>query len=327
MKRYILGALLLLTGIFSSACIAPQVTLFSDASDPLTEYRLSGSKDGKVVVMPVKGIISDEMDDQMFRSKPGVVQELVSQLDIARSDPEVKAVLLKVDSAGGSVTASDILYNEILKFRQETGIKVVVVMMNYAASGGYYISLPADYIIAHPTTVTGSVGVIFIRPDIHELMGKIGVDVKVDTSGQHKDMGSILRSSTEKEDHLFQSLVGNLGDRFIDKVIEHRNISGDVVDDIKTARIFLADEARKAGLVDEVGYLPDAVDKAKDLAGLHKDSKVVVYRRSHFANDNIYNPALMNAGPSTGSLIDLGLPRHLTRNLSGFYYLWVPGLE
>jgi protease IV len=311
----------------STGCIAPQVTLFTDASDPLKEYRLSGTHKGKVLVIPVKGVISDEMEEQMLRSKPGIVQEVVSQLDLARKDSEVAAVLLKIDSPGGSVTASDILYHEISKFKEETSIKVVVSMMNFAASGGYYISLPADYIVAHPTTVTGSIGVVFIRPNIDALMQKIGVDVKVDVSGEFKDMGSILRPSTEEEDILFETLIGTLGDRFIGKVVKHRELSEEALKDIKTARIFLADEAMAAGLVDEVGYLDNALAKAKELAGLHKDSKVVVYRRSEFANDNIYNPVLMNAGPGKASLVDLGLPRHMTRNLSGFYYLWVPGLE
>lgn len=327
MNRYSSCILLFLTCLLLGGCIAPQVTLFTDASDPLSEYRLLGTHKGKVVVIPIKGIISDEMEDQMFRSKPGMVQEVVSQLDIARRDPEVGAVLLKIDSAGGSVTASDILYHEIQKFKEETGIKIVVAMMNFAASGGYYISLPADHILAHPTTVTGSIGVIFIRPNIHGLMNKIGVDVAVDTSGEYKDMGSMLRPSTEGEDALFQSVVTALGDRFMGKVIAHRNLSEDAVDHIKTARIYLADEAKDAGLVDEVGYMTDAVDRAKALAGLHEDCKVVVYRRSYFANDNIYNPVLMNAGPKMPPMIDLGLSQHMLQNTAGFYYLWIPGLE
>jgi protease IV len=215
--------------LLSSGCIAPQVTLFTDASDPLKEYRLSGTQKGKILVIPVKGIISDEMEEQMLRSKPGVVQEVVSQLDLARKDAEVKAILLKIDSPGGSVTASDILYHEISKFKEETNIKVVVSMMNVAASGGYYISLPADYIFAHPTTVTGSIGVIFIRPNIDELMKKIGVGVKVNTSGEHKDMGSILRPSTEKEDVLFETLIDSLGSRFTEKVKKHRVLSEDAL--------------------------------------------------------------------------------------------------
>ncbi len=313
--------------LFASGCITTQVTLFTDAADPLNEYRLSGTREGKVVVIPIKGVISDDEEDRMFRTKPSMVQEVVSQLDLARNDREVGAILLKIDSPGGSITASDILYHEIYRFREETGIKVVVAMMNFAASGGYYISLPADYIIAHPTTVTGSVGVVLIRPNINELMDKIGVDVKVDRSGQYKDMGSILRSSTENEDQLFASLVESFSQRFFDKVNKHRNLTDDVANEIRTGRLYLADEARVAGLVDNVGYLGDAIAEARILAGLHEDCKVVVYRRTNFANDNIYNPVTMNFGPKAPSLIDIGLPRHFLRNLTGFYYLWIPGLE
>ncbi len=327
MNRFFSLFLSVLVCVLLSGCISPRVTLFTEPSDPLNEYRLSGSQKGKVAVIPIKGIISDEPEDRMLRSKPGMIQEVVSQLDLIRRDPEVGAVLLKIDSVGGSVTASDILYYEILKFKEETGIKVVVSMMNVAASGGYYIALPADYIIAHPTTVTGSIGVIFVRPNIRELMNKIGVDVKVDASGEYKDMGSILRSSTESEDVLFQSLIDALGDRFIQKIKKHRDLTDEAVNDIRTARIFLAGEAKAAGMIDDVGYITDAVDKAKSLAGLHPDCKVVVYRRSHFANDNIYNPVLMHAGPKVPPIIDLGLPQQMLRNLSGFYYLWLPGLE
>ena len=326
MKRFGLLGLFVLACLFlSSGCISPQVKLFTDASDPLEEYLLSGTAPGKVVVIPIKGVISDDVEDRMLRSKPGMVQDVVSQLALARRDKAVGAVLLKIDSPGGSVTASDILYHEISRFREETGIKVVVAMMNYAVSGGYYIALPADYIIAHPTTVTGSIGVVLIRPNVEALMGKIGVDVKTDTSGQYKDMGSLLRTSTEEEDQLFQTIIETLGSRFTDKVAAHRNLSDDAADDVKTARLYLADEAVAAGLVDEVAYLGDAVDKARSLAGLHSDCKVVVYRRSYFADDNIYNPISMNAGPKAPS-IDLGVPRHLTGGLTGFYYLWVPGL-
>lgn len=311
----------------TSGCITTQVTLFTDAADPLNEYRLSGTREGKVVVIPINGVISDDEEDRMFRTKPSMLQEVVSQLDLARNDREVGAILLKIDSPGGSITASDILYHEIYSFREETGIKVVVSMMNFAASGGYYISLPADYIIAHPTTVTGSVGVVLIRPNINGLMDTIGVDVKVDRSGQYKDMGSILRSSTENEDRLFESLVESFSQRFFDKVNKHRNLSGAAASEMKTGRIYLADEARGAGLVDDVGYLGDAIDEAKTLAGMHKDCKVVVYRRTNFSNDNIYNPVTMNFGPKKPSLIDIGISRHFLRNLTGFYYLWIPGLE
>ncbi len=313
--------------IIGGCIIAPQVNLFKDASDPLEEFRLSGTEEGKVVVIPVEGMISTEGEDQMLRSKPSTVQEVVSQLDLARSDDEVGAVLIKINSTGGSVTASDILYSEIDRFREETGNTVVVALMDYAASGGYYIALPADHILAHPTTVTGSVGVIYLRPTVYGLMDKLGVNVHADTSGDYKDMGSFFRPSTEDEDLLFASMVGSLGERFMEKVRKHRNLTEDADAQIRSARIYLAEEALAAGMVDSVGYLPDALREAKMLAGLHENSKVVVYRRTRFANDNIYNPVTMRAGSDPSVSVETGLPRQFARTATGFYYLWLPGLE
>lgn len=307
-----------------AGCVSPQVKLFTEASDPLQEHTLSGTGEGKVLVVPVRGIISDNPRDEMFRTKPSAVQEIVSQLELARRDPQIRAVLFKVDSPGGSVTASDIIYNEILSFKEDTGKAVVVSMMNIAASGAYYISLPADHIMAHPTTVTGSIGVIFMRPNVKELMEKIGVSVAVNTSGKNKDMGSPFRKSSEKEEALFEKLIDSLGGQFLQKVEKHRVISAAELDNIASARIFLADEALENGLIDSIGYLPDAVDKAQDLAGLPEKSRVVVYRRTKFPNDNIYNPIQMQSGRA--SLIDLGIPADLTRHLTGFYYLWTPAL-
>ncbi len=313
-------------GMAVAGCIAPQVKLFSDASDPFKEFTLSGEEKGKVLMIPVNGVISDSVDTEMFRTRPSMVQEIVAQLDLAREDPDIKAVVLKIDSPGGSVTASDIIYHELLDFKTKTGVKLVVSMMNIAASGGYYIALPADYIMAHPTTVTGSVGVIFFRPNVKGLMDKIGVDVNVDTSGVLKDMGSPFRQTTEREAELFENLIGTLGNRFVNLVSSHRSVS-ESIDEIATARIFLAEEALEAGLIDDIGYLSQAFDAAKKMAGLPEDSKVVVYRRTYFPNDNIYNSLQMRSNVGPSALIDLGLPQNLTRNFSGFYYLWTPGLE
>jgi len=305
-------------------CVSPQVKLFTEASDPLQQQTLSGTGEGKVLVIPVRGIISDNPRDEMFRTKPSPVQEVVSQLELARQDPNIRAVLFKVDSPGGSVTASDIIYNEILSFKEDTGKAVVVSMMNIAASGAYYISLPADHIMAHPTTVTGSIGVIFMRPNFKELMEKIGVCVAVNTSGENKDMGSPFRKSTEREERLFANLIDSLGGQFLQRVEKHRLISAAELDNIATARIFLADEALEKGLIDSIGYLPDAIDQAQSLAGLPENSRVVVYRRTKFPNDNIYNSIQMQSGKT--SLIDLGIPTELMRHLTGFYYLWTPAL-
>jgi protease IV len=228
--------------------------------------------------------------------------------------------LFKTDSPGGTVTASDVLYHEISDFKERTKAKIIVSMMDIAASGAYYISLPADRIMAHPTTVTGSVGVIFMRPKVGGLMDKIGVGVDVKKFGKNKDMGSPFRESNQEEQLLLQNLVDDLGNRFISLVQKHRKPSPDALSEIATARVFLAEQALKLGLIDKIGYLSDAVKESQTLAGLSEDAKVVVYRRTQFPEDNLYNTAgVESVGMSP--LINIELPEYMTPS-AGFYYLW-----
>ncbi|RJP85932.1 MAG: signal peptide peptidase SppA [Desulfobacteraceae bacterium] len=313
-------------GLLVNGCMFPTVKLFTDASDPLQEFTIEGDAPGKVLMISVNGIITDISPKGMLRTDPSMVQDIVSQLRLAEKDPEVQAVMFKIDSPGGSVTASDILYHEILSFKQRTGKKVTAVVMNVAASGGYYMALPADLIIAHPTSVTGSIGVLFMRPKVYGLMDKIGVDVSANTSGENKDMGSPFRKATEAEDKMFQSLTDSLGKRFVDLVIEHRNIEPDAVKDISTARIYLAQDALNLGLIDEIGYIGDAIVRTKELAGLDENSRIIVYRREEFANDNLYN-SQSRYGDAHSSLIDMGPLDSAFLNLSGFYYLWPAGMD
>lgn len=324
LKRYI-AVLLMIAGLFINGCMFPTIKLFTDASDPLLEFTLSGDEEGKVLLIPVHGIISDFPKRGLIFTEPSMLQDIVSQLRLAEEDSEIKAVLFKIDSPGGSVTASDVLYNEIKLFKERTGVKVTALIMNVAASGGYYMALPADYIIAHPTSITGSIGVIFLQPKLYGLMDKIGVAVKVTTSGDKKDMGSPFRESTEAEDAIFQSLTDSLGKRFIDLVVENRKVSPEAINDISTARIYLADEAYELGLIDEVGYIDDAIARTKEQAGLDENSKVVVYRRVEYADDNLYNTQ-MQAGGVKYPLIDLGIPDTSMLSRGGFYYLWPAGI-
>lgn len=325
MLRKFLWCSLLLLLFWGAGCVSPNVKFFTDATDPLKEYVLEGEGQGKVLLIPVTGIITDVTKEHFLKVEPSMVQDIVSQLRLARKDSEVKAVVLEIDSPGGSVTASDVLYHELMRFKKETGIKIVAVMMNVAASGGYYVALSSDYIIAHPTSVTGSVGVIFLRPKVYGLLDKIGVGVVVNTSGDKKDMGSPFRKETGEEDRIFQNLTADLGKRFLNLVLKNRSIPQAEVDDISSARIYLAREALAAGLVDEIGYVDDAIDHARKIAGLGKDSKVVVYRRTEYPDDNIYNTQT-RYGAESYSLIDIGLPASALLKQAGFYYLWPAGI-
>jgi protease-4 len=312
--------------LFLIGCQTPKIRLFPSAADPLNEYTLAGEEKGKVLVIPIRGTISDAPKRQFIITRPSMVQEVVSQLRKAQKDPEVKALVLKINSPGGSVTASDILYNEIVAFKQKTKVKVVVVMMGVAASGGYYISLPADYILAHPTSITGSVGVLFLRPDVVGLMDKIGIEVEVSKTGKNKDMGSPFRQATAEERQIIKDMSDQLGKRFLDRIAEHRKIDPQRMKEISSARIFLAEDALKLGMVDRVGYIGEAVNLAKKLAELPENAKVVVYRRTEYPDDNLYNTSTSHYEGRGLSIVSLDLPASLTSFQAGFYYLWQPGV-
>jgi len=320
-------ALAIFLGIFVVGCTGPKIRLFSDASDPLQETTLSGTGDDRILVIPVTGIITDRPKSRFLRTMPGMVQEVVSHLRLAEKDERVRAVLLKIDTPGGTTTASDVLYHEIAAFKARTGKKIVVCMMNLATSGGYYISLPADMIVAHPTTVTGSVGVILMRPEMSGLMDKIGVGVQVNKSGDNKDMGSPFRPITPEEENMLQELADALGRRFVDLVKAHRSLDDASLARVADARIFLAADALDLGLVDQIGYLQDALDEARQLASLDDNARVIIYRRTRYPDDNLYNT--LTSGTSADSappLLDMGLVGDLLALDAGFYYLWPQAL-
>ena len=309
-----------------AGCTPSRVSLMAREEIPLKEFTLAGTGRDKIAVIYINGKISDTPQPGLLFTKPSMLQETISQFRKAEQDRQVKAILLKIDSPGGTVTASDVIYNEIMKTKQRTGIKVVATLMNVGASGGYYVALPADSILAHPTTITGSVGVIFLQPKIIGLMDKIGVTVDVKISGKQKDMGSPFRPETEAERKILQNLTDRLGERFLQLVKTHRKLSSDDLNTVASARIFLADEALKLGLIDRIGYVNDAVEEARRIAGLAADAKVVVYRRTEFPDDNVYNPMATTAGTPNPSLINLNLPGSSSELETGFYYLWAPAV-
>lgn len=307
-----------------SGCAVPKINLFSDRSEPLREFTLDGRGKHKVVVIHVQGEITSSPEKRLLTRKPGMVQAIVSQLRCAQRDRDVRAVVLAIDSPGGSVTASDLLYHEILTYKRRSGVPVVAAMMDVAASGGYYISLAADHIMAHPTTITGSIGAVFLRPDLNGLMQKIGVDVKINKSGKHKDMGYPVGEFTDSGNRILQDVIDEMGKRFLGLVQTHRKIDPKVMEEIATARIYLAGDAEKLGLIDGIGYFSDAVEKAGELAGLSSDYRVIVYRRTEYPDDNLYN--VSTAGSSREPLVvaDFGILNLTGRLNPGFYYLWCP---
>ena len=312
---------LTIASFFTSGCGTMKINLIADYSEPLREFTVEGKGGNRILVVPITGLISAQNSKSMMESQPSVVQEVVSHLRKAQEDTRIKAVILKVNSPGGTVTASDLLYHEITKFQEETGIPVIACMMDMATSGGYYVSLPCDYIIAHPTTVTGSVGVVFMRPKFAGLMDKIGVGMEVSKSGNNKDMGSPFRATTDEEVKLFQGLIDHMAGLFKKKLKKHRDLSEESIDDVMSAKVYVAQDALDNGLIDKIGFLDDAVTEAAVRAEILSDYRVVMYRRLLYSDDNIYNDVTALSGKKPATL-DLGIFSSVPKIKTGFYYIW-----
>ena len=303
-----------------SAC-APKFSLFGGGNDPLHEYTLEGKGEKKVLLLQITGTLTLDPRSGLLSDRPSAVQDVAAQLKKAAKDKSIKALVVSINSPGGTVTASDILYDELTRYKKESGAKLVAALLGVAASGGYYAAAAADRIVAHPTTLTGSIGTLFIRPDVAGLMDKIGVKTEVTKSGQYKDMASFFRPSQAPERAMMQSMIDGLNRRFLEVVAKSRGLSPEEVAKISDARVMNADEAKRLKLVDSIGYVHDALSEAKRMAGIDDDSRVVVYRREEIKDDTAYN---VMSQTSAASLLQPDLIKALAVPEAGFYYLWMP---
>jgi len=309
-----------------TGCGPTKIKFYADAEDPLLEFTLMGYGKDKIAVIPINGFISETPSESFMSTQPGTVQDIKAQLALAESDNRVKAILLKINSPGGTATASDIIYNELIHFKKRSGKKIGAILMDTAASGGYYVALPADIIVAHPTTVTGSVGVVMFNLQLKKLLDKIGVKMAVSKSGENKDMGSPFREPSKTEKELLNQIIQQMGDRFQTLVKKHRHPDANQAKLIATARIFSARDALDVGLIDHIGYINDTLIMLQKMVNIPVDSRVIMYRRVYFPNDNIYNNIKAKQSSNTPlSLINLELPGHIGKLNDGFYYLWTPG--
>jgi protease-4 len=278
----------------------------------------------KVAVINVDGVLKNAREESLLGT-PGEnpVSLFKEQLDKAADDGRVRAVVLRINSPGGGVTATDLMYTELCRFKSRTGKPVVASLLDVAASGGYYLACGADHICALPTTVTGSIGVIMMLPEVSGTMQKLGLAVSVIKSGEMKDMGSPFRDMTESERRVFQGLIDGMYDRFLNVVAEGRSsIDTDELTRLADGRVFLGEQALENGLVDEVGTMHDAIRAAKDAAGLgDKDILVVQYARPLAYRPNIY--ARTPAGQV--NLVNVELPSWLSGPSPQLMYLWAPG--
>ncbi len=322
------GLILACLAIVSLAACAPRLSLLGGGDGrPLSEVVLEGEAREKILVLPLTGVITDRPSEGLLRTRPSPLEEVVARLNRAALDPDVRAVVLKVDSPGGTVVASDTLADELERFRVGTGKHLVAAMMSVAASGGYMACLPAERIVAHPSAITGSVGTIMILPNVSGLMGKLGVTAEVAKSGGRKDMGSPFCEPDPADMALFQTIIEDMNGRFLERVRSRRGLSDEIMAEVATARVYTANQALALGLVDAVGNLRLALDQARELAGLSDTARVVVYRRTEYGDDTVYN--VRSGGPVgdvwAGLGAGLGLGGLSLPPGTGFYHLWSPG--
>jgi len=287
---------------------------------PLTEKTLQGRGRDKILLIDISGILSGESrDDFIGRGRePDHVAVLKEVLDKAAEDKSVKALVLRINSPGGSVTASDIMYRELLEFKSKQKIPVVACMLDVAASGGYYVAMAADSVHAHPSTVTGSIGVIALKFNIKGLLDKVGVVEETITSADLKDSMSPFRAMTERERAIMQAILDDMHARFENVVRAGRpQLDAQQVAALADGRVFTAEQAREAGLIDEIGYLDDALKAAQQMASLRSDVRVVTYHRPNRYSNNIYSQSSIN-------LISIGAEGPGPVLPLRFMYLWKP---
>ena len=254
---------------------AGQEGVGADEAPFMTETWSAGDGDVKVVRIPVEGLIMLGKEDSMWSS--GNANTVLRSIRRATHDEDVKGLILEINSGGGGITDSDIIYHALLRFKEADPERIIVsIFGDVAASGAYYIALASDHILAHPTTLTGSIGVILQTYNIKELAQKLGISDVTITSGENKDMLNPFKDVSPAQREMLQSVISSMHGRFVSLVAERRKLPKEVVDPIADGRVFVAEEAWKHKLIDGIGYAEDAQAKIAEM--LQAKDGVKIYR-------------------------------------------------
>jgi protease-4 len=250
-----------------------------------------------------------------------MVEKVRSIIEKAEKDSEIKALLIKMNSPGGTVTASDIIYHLLKSYKEKNKVKIYVQVMDLAASGGYYIAMAGDQIIAHPTSLIGSIGVIALKVNLKDLMAKIGVDVEIVKSGDKKDFMSPFRSFTQEERDLFQNTIDRFHNRFVTTIVENRSkLNKSEVQTLADGRVYDAEQAKDFKLIDHIGYVTDTIQRVRsDMK--NSNLKLITYHRSNDYQGNIYSQFQK---PTSFNLVNLDLGFNPNSLSPYFLYIWAP---
>ncbi len=322
---------LCVAGLWLGGCGALTLTLGAPQRglDEAVVHTEPGHRGNKIAVIDITGVIVNADRPGLLSAGENPVSLLHEKLEKAANDRSVKAIVLRLNTPGGGVTASDLMYREVRRFRERSDKPVVALGMDVMASGGYYVACGADAIVAQPTSVVGSIGVIAQTVSVKPALERWGIASEAIVSGPNKAMGSPLEHMSDEHRALLQGLVDDFYERFATLVKTRRpGITEERFAEVTDGRVVSGDRALTLGLVDQVGDIYDAAALAKSLAGIER-ARLVIYHRPLDYAPSPY--AAAPHAPTTGTQINLAQVNLPGSALSaggdwpvGFYYLWRP---
>lgn len=326
-SRLLLACVLSLLTSLLAGCGLPSFLITPvENTNKLEESVVEEGKGGKVAIIDLDGMLANAKTGGFLSPTENKLSLFVQQLDKAAKDDSVKAVVLRINSPGGTVTCTDTMYELLLRFKRETHKPVVASTQEVAASGGYYVACAADKIVANPTSVVGSIGVIFYTFDASGTMSKIGLRSDAIKSAPFKDMGSPFRPPTPEERAIMQGIVDEYYARFKQVVTANRPIQNvETLSLVSDGRVFSGSRAVQLGLADQEGLLSDAIDLARKMGNAPK-AEVILYKRPYGYTGSIYASSELPAPQAAAPSLNFNLPTPSALLPTGFYYLWQPGL-
>jgi protease IV len=271
--------------------------------EPLREQVIEGKGATKILLMDITGFISERDKEKTLlgNASPSTMAQVRETLQKAEDDTAIAGIIIRINSPGGTITASDIIHHDIVRFKDRKKVPVYACIMNIGTSGGYYIAAAADNITAHPTSITGSFAVMMMTMNIEGLMNKIGVSELTIKSGDKKDILSPFRPATPEEKQIVQAIINQFHKKFVDTIMSRpgNTLSRKDIESLADGRIYSSEQALTSKLIDRVGYLDDVIAEMKKKIGV-TDAKIVSYYHPGSYKGTIYSSSTAESAGATG---------------------------
>lgn len=324
MSKIIRMLCVMLTAFFFTGCAYVNVPLMP-TPQPLREQVIEGKGAAKILLMDITGLISERDKEKMLTGSvtPSMVAKVREILQKAAQDPNIAGVIIRINSPGGTITASDIIHHEIVSFRAQRKVPVYACMTSLGASGAYYIATATDNIIANPTSITGSIAVLMMTYNVEGLMNKIGVSELTFKTGDKKDILSPFRPATPEEKKIVQNIISQMHKRFVDKIMARPGnaLGRKEIEALADGRIYTAEQALTMKLIDRIGYLDDVITDMKKAIGV-ADARIITYYQEGDYKGTIYSSSTAESSRLTGMLT--GGNGFDWLGDTQFMYLWKP---